>query len=123
MFLLLTKRRRRKPRPRARASDTPPPVGTVRVERVLVRPIEPWFAVWVFSEAVEDPTEALSGLQINKTPGQSWARESETSLMVDHGLSINAGMPWSCASGAGGIRTSDGKTLEAGEGTVDEEEE
>ena len=100
-----------------------PPAGTVRVERVLVRPIEPWFAIWVFSEPVEDPTEAVSGFLINNTPGQSWGRESETSLMVDHGISISAGMPWSCAAGAGGVRTADGKTLEAGEGSVGEGEE
>ena len=79
--------------------------------------------MWVFSEAVEDPTEAVDGLRIGEHGGQSWSREAENSLLIDHGLSINAGMPWTCAAGAGGIRTADGQPLQAGEGTVGEEVE
>ena len=109
----------RKRRPHVRygssAAPTPPPVHVVSVQPA---PGEPTVATWVFDLEVDDPTAPCSGFVINGHPGIGIVRDDFNAFRIDHGATVSAGMSWSNTAFAGGIKSTDGGTLDAGSGTV-----
>jgi len=96
----------------------PPPAPPVHVVAVTTSPGEPTVATWLFDLDIDDPTTLVIGLVVNGHGGTSWERDDTSALRVEHGAAVDAGMSWSNTAFAGGIKSTDGGTLDAGSGTV-----
>ena len=96
----------------------PPPAPPVHVVAVTTSPGEPTVATWLFDLDIDDPTTLVVGLVVNGHGGTSWERDDTSALRVEHGAAVDAGMSWSNTAFAGGIKSTDGGTLDAGSGSV-----
>jgi len=96
----------------------PPPAPPVHVVAVTTSPGEPTVATWLFDLDIDDPTTLVVGLVVNGHGGTSWERDDTSALRVEHGAAVDAGMAWSNTAFAGGIKSTDGGTLDPGSGTV-----